>query len=193
MALLVGCPADAEQDGGSDAASQTTGEITDVSYAACDDPELGCAVEDCRTRTDADGAAWHVCVPPCTEDADCPIASGSNAPPICDAEGRCAIECNVSVAVCPQGTTCVDGEPPQCMWPIDAGVATLGELCAAVCEGCMAGMLLGWEDCQTDCATDLADCEDAELETALMCPGDASCSVGGLAVSSCLQDLACVG
>lgn len=190
---LAACPGQPDGDTGSDAQSETTGGVSDVSYAACDDPELGCALEDCRTRTDAGGAVWHVCVPTCNEDADCPIASGSNTPPICDVEGRCALECNVGVAVCPSGTTCIDGEPAQCMWPIDPGVATAEELCTAACEGCMAGMLLGWADCAVDCAADVADCEDAELTEALKCPGDLECSVGGLALSSCLQDLSCIG
>lgn len=174
-----------------DTGALATGTGPDVSYAACEDPEQGCADADCRERV-VQGAQWNVCAAPCTEDADCPPAPGSNATLVCDAEGRCAIECNPDVAVCPSGTTCVPGDPPQCMWPLDPGVASLAELCTAACEGCMAGALLGWaDDCATACADDLSDCSADELATALTCPGDAECSVGGLALRSCLSALAC--
>ena len=197
-AVLWGCPGDdpddaADEDTGADTSAETsaeTGATPDVSYAACDDPELGCAGEDCRERT-VEGADWSVCVPPCSDDNDCPPAPGSNTPPSCVDE-RCILPCSPGVAVCPSGTTCTEGDPSQCMWPAEPGVATLEELCTAACDGCMAGMLLGWtEDCPTDCANDLADCSDEELAEALECPGDATCSVGGLTLNTCLSALAC--
>ncbi|MEM6990053.1 MAG: hypothetical protein AAF721_06135 [Myxococcota bacterium] len=190
--LLTACPAD---DGGggdtrADSGAAETGGVSEVSYAKCDDPELGCEAADCRERT-VDGAEWLVCIPPCGEGADCPLAPGTNTPPDC-VDDRCVLQCIPGVAVCPSGSTCVDGEPAQCMWPVDPGVGSLDELCTAACDECMAGMLLGWTvDCPTDCAADLADCSAEELDAALVCPGDAACSVGGLALESCLGELSC--
>ncbi len=193
LLFLAACPADSNsEDGAADSnGSSDTDGTPDVSYAKCDDPELGCAADDCRERT-VDGAEWLVCIPPCTEDADCPLASGSNTAPECDATGRCSLTCTPGVAVCPAGTTCIGGEPAQCMWPVDPGVDSLDELCAAACDGCMAGMLLGWtDDCAAQCAVDLGDCSDDELAAALLCPGDAQCSVGGGTLNACLGELTC--
>lgn len=191
LALVVaGCPADEPDAAGDTAADSDTGATPVVSYAACDDPELGCVGDDCRERT-VEGADWSVCVPPCIEDADCPLVDGSNTPPTC-VDDRCVLDCAPGVAVCPSGMTCTAGPPDQCMWPANPGVATLEELCTAACDGCMAGVLLGWTtDCPTDCATDLADCTEAELASALLCPGDPTCYVGGLSLNSCLSQLAC--
>lgn len=193
LLLLAGCPADepdsSDAGTGADSGSES-GSAPEVSYAACDDPELGCGGDDCRERNVND-ADWSVCVPPCSEDGDCPLAPGSNTPPSC-VDGRCILGCALGVAVCPSGMMCTAGEPDQCMWPADPGVASLDELCTAACDGCMAGMLLGWtDDCPADCAADLADCTDDELADALICPADAECSVGGLALNSCLAELAC--
>ncbi|MBL4686359.1 MAG: hypothetical protein JKY37_17325 [Nannocystaceae bacterium] len=190
--LLTGCPTDAgDSDSQADVGSTDTDATPDVSYAQCDDPQLGCADEDCRERT-ANGAQWLVCVPPCTQSADCPIAVGGNTSPECDDAGRCVLSCTPGVAVCPTGTTCVEGDPAQCMWPVDPGVANLDELCTAACDGCNAGPLLGWPgECAVECAADLADCTPDEITAALLCPGDLACSVGGLAVNSCLDELAC--
>lgn len=99
-----------------DTSDSTTAAPTPVSYAACDDPDLGCDEADCRRRTDAEGS-WSVCVAPCTEDADCPIVGAGNVSPVCDATGRCSLECVPQVLTCASGTRCIDGEPPQCMWP----------------------------------------------------------------------------
>lgn len=115
LAVMVGCSA-AEDDTPADTSSSGTTAAAPVSYAACDDPQMGCAGDDCRRRDDAAGA-WSVCVPPCTEDADCPIGGGGNVQVVCDPEGRCVLECVPQIMSCPSGTTCVDGATPQCMWP----------------------------------------------------------------------------
>lgn len=86
-----------------------------MSYAPCDDPDEGCAEADCRRVDDAAGS-WSICVPPCTEDADCPIGAGGNVQVVCE-ESRCILECVPQVLTCPSGTTCIDNDPPQCMWP----------------------------------------------------------------------------
>jgi len=204
LTCLVGCPSDdneSEASAGTAASTADSGQATadtaaapSVSYARCDDPDEGCGEADCRERA-VEGADWLVCVPPCQDGADCPLASG-NASPMCDDTGRCSIVCNPNVAVCPAGMTCIEGEPSQCMWPLepmDAGVADLPALCSAACDGCMAAQLLGWSeaDCAADCAADLGDCDATELAAALLCPGSPACSAGGLSLSSCLGELEC--
>lgn len=193
VGLLAACSTESNGDDGSnvDTTAADTAAVTDVSYAACDDPEQGCQDADCRERT-VDGADWLVCIPPCETSADCPTPEGSNAGLVCDGDSRCALECTPGVAVCPSGMNCIPGEPAQCMWPVDPGVADLDALCVAACEGCGAAMLLGWTtDCLNDCAADMSDCDEAELSEALLCPGDASCYVGGLALNNCLDALSC--
>ena len=205
VGCLVGCASDDSEPSApagtaattasdSGQAASSTGTAPNVSYARCDDPDEGCDSADCRERT-VEGADWLVCVPPCQEGADCPITSG-NASPMCDDGGRCAIVCNPDVAVCPTGMTCIEGEPSQCMWPLepmDAGVPDLPTLCMAACDECMAAQLLDWSDaeCAAECAADLGDCDADELAAALLCPGSATCSAGGLALSACLGELEC--
>jgi hypothetical protein len=110
---IAGCPADADPI----AASTSTTGAAPVSYAACDDPNEGCGEADCRRVDDADPeGAWSICMPPCTEDADCPIGAGGNVQVVCE-EGRCLLECVPQVLTCPSGTTCIAVDPPQCMWP----------------------------------------------------------------------------
>jgi hypothetical protein len=97
------------------ATTATTGSEP-ASYAPCEDPVEGCSDADCRRRDDAAGS-WSICVAPCTEDADCPSGIGGNAPIMCDPEGRCVLECVPQILTCPSGTTCIDGDVAQCMWP----------------------------------------------------------------------------
>jgi len=124
MLAISGCatstePADASA---TTTSSSTTADVAPVSYAACDDPVEGCAEVDCRRVDDAtnEDGAWSICVPPCAEDADCPIGAGGNVQVVCEA-GRCTLECVPQVLTCPSGTGCIDpaqgDAPPQCMWP----------------------------------------------------------------------------
>lgn len=117
LAFGLACtPAD-DQPASSSTDATTTASVDPVSYAACDDPVNGCDAADCRRRDDASGA-WSICVPPCMQDADCPIGAGGNVQVVCDPQGRCVLECVPQIMSCPSGTTCVDGDPAQCMWPV---------------------------------------------------------------------------
>lgn len=115
LVMIVACESSTPSPAGS---STGTTDAAPVSYAACDDPERGCDDVDCRRVTGAPNAdsAWSICMPPCTEDADCPIGAGGNVQVVCS-ESRCILECVPQVLTCPSGTTCVDGTTPQCMWP----------------------------------------------------------------------------
>ena len=113
LLLLFACGAD-DADPEATAAEETG--PPDVGYAACDDPVQGCDEADCRRREEA-GVAYSVCVPPCNEGSDCPIGIGGNPMIRCEA-GRCVLGCNLSIPTCPMETTCIDGDPPQCMFPI---------------------------------------------------------------------------
>lgn len=119
----ITCGAAGEPAADATTSSSTTADVAPVSYAACDDPDEGCADADCRRVDDAtnEDGAWSICVPPCTEDADCPIGAGGNVQVVCEA-GRCVLECVPQVLTCPSGTRCIDpadgDAPPQCMWPV---------------------------------------------------------------------------
>ncbi len=111
LASLVGC-----NEAGEPSTEAGTSGADPVSYAACDDVVEGCAPADCLRRDDAAGS-WSICSPVCTEDADCPVGAGGNIPVVCDPQQRCVLECVPEILSCPSGTTCVDGDVAQCMWP----------------------------------------------------------------------------
>lgn len=200
-ALLILPVACLESDGPADDASDAadgaaTSGPEDEPYYACNDPEFGCEADACLERT-VDGDTHHVCVIECEDDTDCPPAFAGNAPPACTADGQCVIQCmNEQAAVCPNGTSCIGGDPPACMWPQETpGAGSAAELCQIACGQCNAGMLLDWgeDDCEAVCLDDLQSCDGMQLADVLVCPQDDACSVGGLMFRSCAQASGCIG
>ena len=198
LLLPVACldsdgPADDQADSAADGGSAGPDEEP---YYACDDPERGCDADTCLER-DLDGAAHHVCASECEEATDCPPAFAGNGAPACTPEGQCVIECmSEAAAVCPDGTTCIQGDPPACMWPVESvGASSAAELCSIACSQCNAGMLLDWgdADCEAECLADLQSCDGEQLGQVLVCPQDDACSVGGLMFRSCAQASGCIG
>lgn len=206
LGLGVGACADAgsstQDDGGTSSGDTAAGSVLDEPYGACGDPDAPVACDDvdaavaaCAATTDpATGQLYRVCEPTCTDDADCPTVGAGNVPPQCEA-GRCALVCNPAANVCLTGTVCVDGELPQCMWPVDAPAVhpDAADFCATACGPCGATLLLPWTtDCAATCEADLADCEAATLPEIFACTGGEGCPNGGGAVAQCLEGYACV-
>ncbi len=211
ISVLVACGAGSEDGDGSETGASTGVDDTTGPpaapadpYGVCGDPAAPVECDDhptatCEQRDDADGA-YAVCTAACTEDADCPRLAAGNIPPTCvvasTGQAWCRIPCAAQAPnSCPTGMSCIDGDPAQCMWTTRQGVshATVAEFCATACGECGATLLLPWTtDCAATCEADLADCEDAQQQTAFACTGGPGCPAGGVAIGDCLAAVACI-
>lgn len=174
-------------------------------YGACAGPmasteciDAGPEIATCIERNDPQGFPYSTCAVACFEDADCPLVGG-NIPPECVGvdevtPGLCLIDCPLGANSCAQGTLCVDGDPPLCMWPASIpGHPDDQSFCDTACGPCGATLLLPWSgDCVIECLADLADCSEPERAEIFACTGGEACPVGGMVVASCLEPIACV-
>lgn len=202
--------------GDSTGGSSGTGdqEPADHAYAACAGPLAtteqcvdmpadsgtgGGAAGQCLER-DTTAGAYSVCGFPCESDEECPAPDGGNASPVCvssdESAGVCRLVCVPDVTSCPNGMTCVQGEPPQCMWQQDSTThVDIEDFCQTACE-CEPADMHPWskaEDCAAACMVDLADCPIADLPDVYACTGGAECPATGKGLDECLAPFECVG
>ncbi|MCA9706313.1 MAG: hypothetical protein KDK70_10735 [Myxococcales bacterium] len=134
----------------------------------------------------------------CSDDADCPPVGGNHAPACLGADdaapGLCLVECSLGANSCAQGTLCIAGDPPVCMWPATIpGHPDAASFCETACGPCGATLLLPWpQDCVAGCLDDLIDCSPSQLDEIFACTGGEACPVGGAVVADCLAPVACV-
>lgn len=179
--------------------------MLDEPYGACAGPmasseciDAGAERAECIERDDAQGIPHSTCAVSCFVDADCPLVGGNIAPDCVGGDdaipGRCLLECTLDINSCPDGTYCVDGDPPLCMWPaVNPGHPDAQSFCDTACGPCGSTLLLPWTgDCVAECLADLADCPEPELAEVFACTGGEACPVGGSVVATCLMPIACV-
>ena len=156
---------------------------------------------ECLERFTLSGG-FSVCSFPCQTDEDCPVRDGGNTNQICVAAdesgmGVCRLVCVPDVSVCPTGMSCVQGEPPQCMWPQELPThVDIEDFCVTACA-CGSGFVHPWSEeksCESTCIDDLTDCPVTDLPGIYACTGGTDCGKAqGEVLGACLAEFTCVG